>query len=264
VPADLDPLTSPVPVEVPLDAAPLVRVVAQVRFPLVVAIDQQDFIGPFQEAVRAEYPVLRHERTHGLLVTLDGVPPAKPQTAWRFSDLEGHWRVSLTPEFLALETTAYKSRTDFLERLRTVLLALDKHVDPKLVDRLGVRYVDRVSGSDVGDITKLVREEVRGITGTSVSAHVQHALTETLFAIGDRRVLTRWGRLPPGGTTDPGAIEPIDEPSWILDLDMFSTEAFPFDVERLIREADEFAQRLYALFRWAVTNDFLIRYGGKT
>lgn len=260
---DFDPLTSEIPSEVALENAPLVRVVAQVRFPLVVAIDQREFIGPFQEAVRAEYPVLRQEKTHGLLLTSEGVGSAKSQTAWRFSDLKGEWRVSLAPEFLALETTAYKSRTDFLKRLRSVLLALEAHVDPKLVDRLGIRYVDRISGADVDDIAKLVRQEVRGITGTQAATHIQHALTETLFAMGGHRVLTRWGRLPPGVTTDPGVIEPIDAPSWILDLDMFSTEAFPFEVDRLLGEADEFTQRLYAFFRWAVTNEFLSRYGAK-
>src|SRR5580658_5911796 len=62
-----DPLVAPPPQEVPLAHAPLVRVIAQVRFPLVVAVEQRDFIAPFQETIRARYPVLRQEQTQGFV-----------------------------------------------------------------------------------------------------------------------------------------------------------------------------------------------------
>lgn len=258
-----DPLVAPPPTEVPLPNAPLVRVIAQVRFPLVVAIEQRDFVAPFQEAVRAKYPVLRQEQTQGLVMSPTGVAPVAAQTAWRFSDIEGHWRVSLTPDFLALETTSYASRSDFLERLREVIDALDEHVEPKLVDRLGVRYIDRIARDAVKDIATLVRPEVRGIVGTPAASRVVHAISESMFTLDGTHVLARWGCLPPGATVDPAAIEPTDELSWILDLDMFSTSPMPFSVERVLEEARRFAERIYTFFRWAVTDDFLRRYGGK-
>jgi uncharacterized protein (TIGR04255 family) len=258
-----DPLVAPPPTEVPLANAPLVRVIAQVRFPLVVAVEQREFIAPFQEAVRAKYPVLRQEQAQGVLLSPAGLAHVPAQTAWRFSDVEGHWRASLTPDFLALETTSYTSRSDFLSRLREVVVALDEHVEPKLVDRLGVRYVDRIAGDAVNEIAKLVRPEVRGIAGTAAGSHALHALSESMFALDSARVLARWGRLPAGSTVDPTAIEPINELSWILDLDMFSASPVPFSVDRVIRDATQFAERIYTFFRWAVTNDFLRRYGGK-
>ena len=76
------------------------------------------------------------------------------------------------------------------------------------------------------------------------------------------RVLARWGCLPPGATVDPSAIEPAKEKSWILDLDMFSTTPVPFAVDRVVAEAQRYAERIYTVFRWAVTDDFLARYGG--
>ena len=257
-----DPLVSPPPAEVPLANAPLVRVIAQVRFPLVVAVEQREFIAPFQEAVRARYPVLRQEQTQGVLLSPAGVAPVPAQTAWRFSDVEGHWRVSLTPDFLALETTSYTSRSDFLSRLREIVAALDEQVEPKLVDRLGLRYVDRIVGEAVNEIAKLVRPEVRGIAGTAAGSHALHALSESMFAVDGARVLARWGRLPAGATVDPAAIEPTNELSWILDLDMFSASPVPFSVDRVVQDATRFAERIYTFFRWAVTNDFLRRYGG--
>ena len=260
--AIVDPLVAPPPAEVPLKDAPLVRVIAQVRFPEILAVEQRDFVAPFQEALRATYPVLRQEQTQGLLLSPAGIAPAKPQIAWRFGDVDGHWRVSLTPEFLALETTKYTSRSDFFGRLRAVVEALAEHLEPKLIDRFGVRYIDRITGAAVDDIASLVRAEVRGITGTAAAEHAAHALSESMFELPDARVLARWGRLPAGATVDPAAIEPAQEKSWILDLDMFSAGPVLFAVDRVLADAQRYAERIYTIFRWAVTDDFLRRYGG--
>jgi len=258
-----DPLVASAPPEVLLKNAPLVRVLTQLRFPEVLSVEQRDFVAPFQEAVRSTYPVLRQEQTQGILLGPAGIAPVKPQTVWRFSDADGHWRVSLAPGFLALETTKYVSRADFFGRLRVVTEALGKHVQPGQIDRLGVRYIDRITGGAVDEIGTLVRPEVRGITGTVAETQAAHALSESLFVLPDARVLARWGRLPPGGTVDPAAMEPVEEKSWILDLDMFSAAAMPFVVDRIVADAERYAVRLYTIFRWAVTDDFLRRYGGK-
>jgi uncharacterized protein (TIGR04255 family) len=260
--AIVDPLVVSPPAEVPLKNAPLVRVIAQLRFPEILSVEQRDFVAPFQEAIRSTYSVLRQEQTHGILLGPEAVAPAKPQVAWRFSDTAGQWRVSLTPEFLALETTKYTSRGDFFARLKLLAEALGEHVEPVQLDRLGVRYIDRITGDAMDDIAKLVRAEVRGITGTVAATHALHALSESVFELPDARVLARWGCLPPGSTVDPAAIEPAKERSWILDLDMFSTTPMPFGVDHVVAEAQHYAERIYTIFRWAVTDEFLVRFGG--
>ena len=257
-----DPATLAPVAEIELRNAPLVRVLAQVRFPLIVAIEQREFIAPFQEAIRREYPSLRQEVTQGMVIGPGVVAPAAPQRAWRFTDIDVQWRVTLAPDFLALETTAYTSRSEFFAKLRSVLELLDDHVGPKVVDRLGVRYIDRISGESLDQIASLVRSEVRGITGTRAAVHLQHALTESVFLVEKAQLLARWGLLPAGATVDPGAIEPIDVPSWILDLDMFTTKSFPFNVDRVVTDGRAFAERIYTFFRWAVTDDFVRHYGG--
>ncbi len=258
-----NPFVGPAPPEIPLTDAPLVRVIAQVRFPEILAIEQREFVAPFQEAIRSKYPVLRQEQTQGVLVGPGGISPVKAKTAWRFSDLEKQWRVSLTPEFVALETTKYTSRSDFISRLRDVLGAFDDRVEPKLVDRLGIRYIDRITGQAVDDISTLVRPEIGGISGTLLAAHVVHALSETMFELDGARFVARWGRLEPGKTIDPSAIEPTDEKSWILDLDMFSATAVSFTVDQVVEDARRYAEQIHKFFRWAVKDDFLRRYGGK-
>jgi uncharacterized protein (TIGR04255 family) len=258
-----DPLVSPPPAEVPLTNAPLVRVIAQLRFPEILSVEQGDFVAPFQEAIRATYGVLRKEQTLGFVMGPSGPLPGKPQLAWRFTDTDGNWRVSLTPEFLALETTKYTSRSDFLRRLQLVVAAVVEHIAPSQIDRLGVRYIDRITGADVDDLNKLVRPEVCGISGTNAAGHAVHSLSESVFTLPEAGVTARWGRIPPGATVDPAAVEPVDEKSWILDLDMYSSRPMPFVVKDVLAKAESYSERIYAIFRWAVTKDFLVRFGGK-
>jgi len=178
-----NPLAGTPPKEMPLRDAPLVRVIGQARFPLIAAIGQQDSIAPFQAAIGTHYPVLRREQTQGLVIGPAGITQSPQQTAWRFHSMDAQWRVSVAADFIALETTAYVSRKDFLHRFEAVLRAADLHIKPSQIDRLGLRYIDRITGDALTSIENLVRPEIRGITGSEVSEHIQHALTEAVFHV---------------------------------------------------------------------------------
>ncbi len=244
----------------------LVTSIAQVRFPQVLSIEKRDFVAPFQEAIRDQYPVLRAEHTQALVVGLPGASPMQPPIViWRFTDVEGNWKASLAPDFAAIETTAYKSRRDFFERFATIVQALAEYVSPRIVDRLGVRYIDRITGAAVNDISKLVRPEILGVVATTAAKYARLSLSENRFAVPEpaAQLVARWGLLPEGATVDRAAIEPLTEPSWILDLDMFRTEPRAFDPAEVVTDALSYAERTYAFFRWVVTDDFLRLYGGK-
>lgn len=262
--AILNPLASRLLKEVPLPNAPLVLVIGQVRFSPLLSVQLQEFIAPFQEAIRSDYPILRPERTQGITVGPQGVVAGQEQIAWRFWDAEGLWRVSITPEFIALEATAYTSRGDFLNRLAFVLGACAEHIKPTLVQRLGVRYIDRLTDNALVDIGKLVRKEVLGIVALPFSGNVDYSITQTMFSLpkSKEQILARWGKIPAGFTADPSAIEPIDKPSWVLDVDMFCAEERSFTPSEIVSRARHFTERLYAIFRWAVTDQFLHYFGG--
>ncbi|MBW2703776.1 MAG: TIGR04255 family protein [Deltaproteobacteria bacterium] len=262
--SEYNPITGSPPEEVPLKNAPLVRVIIQVRFPVIASIVRRDFIGPFQEAIRATYPILNQEKVMGIVVGPRGGTAAPEETIWRFAEEAGNWRVSLAPNFVALETSSYTSRSDFIGKFKAVAEALNEHIDPRIAARLGMRYIDRITDPNMDDIENLVRKEMLGILSTSMFEHIQHSLSETVFAFpnSDNKLLARWGCVPPKGTVDPNAIEPVDQKSWILDLDMFNDQQRPFDPNALASEAHVFAERLYTFFRWAVKKEFLKRYGG--
>lgn len=176
--------------------------------------------------------------------------------------------MTLAPDFLALDTTRYSSRDDFMRRWEVVLRALKDQVDPKVVDRLGIRYIDRVSGQDLTELPRLVRPEVAGILGSSLAEHARHAISEHVFVLpeDEGQATVRWGLLPAQSTVDPGGLDPIDEPSWILDTDAF--QSFPagdqeLSVDSVVERARGFAERIYSIFRWTVTDEFLRRYGGE-
>ena len=259
-----NPFTEPPPAEITLREAPLVRVIMQVRFPPVFSIEKQDFIAPFQEEIRRDYPVLRPEHKTGIVIDKTGVTESKTSQIWRFHSIDKLWCVSLSSDFLALDTTRYESRTDFINRFEKLLKALQKNIEPQVIDRLGVRYIDRITGANLkDDLPELVRTEVSGILSSSIKEHLNHAISENLFTLpGDAGYLkARWGFIPPGSTIDPAVIELSDKNSWLLDLDAFFTESQPFDVKSVTNQARKFSEQIYSFFRWSVTDVFLTRYG---
>lgn len=262
---NFNPLTAPPPEEVPLKDAPLIRVIAQVRFPPILSIEKKDFVGSFQEAIREKYPILQPEQTQTFVFgPQDAVQPTS-QLTWRFIDTADSWRVSLAPDFIALETTAYSSRHDFLERLESLLTALKEGFEPQVIERFGLRYIDRLVGQNLQDIALLVKPEISGMMASEFRRDIHRSINESLFVIpgGDEKILARWGFMPAGATFDPNAIEPIVEPSWILDLDMSLSKKREFSIEVLMSEGQHFAERIYTFFRWAVEDDFLRRFGGQ-
>lgn len=250
--------------EVTLKDAPLVRVLTQLRFPKILSIPKEEFVAPFQEAIREEYPVLRLEEGQEVLFGSGGVE-ARAIKVWRFHDLQENWRVSLGTDFLALETTAYTSRSDFVGRFARVAQALKDHIDPKTVDRLGVRYIDRIHGDALSNIDAFVRPEMAGILSTNLGDFAQQSISETFLRVPDApwAMSVRWGKLPAGATLDPNVLEPIEADSWILDLDVFQQESRSLEVAELTSQAEHFAERVYTFFRWVVTDNFLVHYGGK-
>ena len=218
--------------EVPLPRSPLVKVVAQVQFPPILSISDQKKVAAVQELLRDIYAYLGEHQVHHVTIPPGGEPNVSRDQIWRFSDdvNEPRWRVSLGVGFVALETSNYTSRDDFLDRFRTVVAAVEEVFSPPEAARLGLRYVDRLSGEAMGRIQELVRHEALGILGPAVACSpalgdsVIHLMADAQFAAqGNARIQGRWGQVPPGVTYDPNVIEPIDETSWCLDFDMFTT-----------------------------------------
>lgn len=260
-----NPLTMPLPGEVPLPEAPLDKVITQIRFPTILSIEKGDFVAPFQEAVRSEYPILKSEQIQTLAAGAQGLSHTSVQSIWRFHDTPARkWTLSLASNFLALETSEYTSRTDFLGRLERILRGLAEHIKPGTVDRVGVRYIDRIKGEPYKKIKNLIRPEILGVALTPAESSLGLFISSAVFRYpeSDFQLVGRWGKIPEGLAADPALIPSINQPSWILDLDMFSEVSRPFEEKQILEEAKTFCEKIYVFFRWAVTEEFLQYYGG--
>jgi uncharacterized protein (TIGR04255 family) len=253
--------------EVPLRHAPLVSVIAQVRFPPVMSIQADPgFVAPFQEALRSDYPIMRQERQLQVLIGPTGGLPQDAGVILRFEqqDLDS-WQVTLAPTFVSLSAKCYSRRSDFLARLTVILHSLESWLGPKVCDRIGVRYVDRLHGEQLTQLSKLIRPEVLGMGGVAPNEGVEvvHTLADALFRLDDTSELrSRWGLLPARATYDPG-IEPVNETSWVLDLDHYTAGQEDFDLATITNKAATFCDRIYRFFRWSVTDDFLDTFGAE-
>jgi uncharacterized protein (TIGR04255 family) len=263
------PFGTPVP-EVPLPRAPLVLVVVQARFDRVASIANEEFIAGFQEAIRDIYPVMHREQQAGIVLTSDGritpMTPSEGGIVWRFDERPEGWQVALAPDFVALSTREYTSRTDLLERLGVVLEAAAAQLRLRFCDRLGVRYVDRITDPELlARIDELVRTQALGAARVDLGhdeVTQTHHFVDALYRLpAGVELHCRWGLLPGKATFDPG-VEAAEEPSWVLDLDAYVTEQ-AFDPATLRATTEELSQRIYRFFRWTVSPEFLRLHGGE-
>lgn len=268
--AEPTPLATGIPAEVPLPEAPLVRVIAQIRFPPILSIRKEDSVADFQEALRTDYPHLQRNEVRNIDIRPGQDPSVSEAVIWRLADRQepATWRVSLGVDFVALETWRYSSRQDFLGRLRTVLASVEARFRPAEAQRVGLRYIDRLEGEAVDRIGDLVQGNILGILQPGIGQFeplreaTVHSMTQVQLQAEEGMIQGRWGNMPPNATYDPETLQPAGKPSWVLDLDMFSPHASPFRSEELVATTGAFAERIYSVFRLMVTDEFLKFYGG--
>lgn len=250
------PASGPIPATVPLRPPPLELVLVQVRFAPVLSVVQDEFFGAFQQELLEDYPLTTKEQE----VVINADMAARATDLWRMQDNEGNWRVTLTAGFVAFETRDYPGKDPFFERLRRVLEAVERHVRPPRVERIGVRYVCRLEDApDLARLDELVRPEVVGVA-LSGDDQPTLALTQCSYDLGDATLGARFGLLPAGLLVEP-TLRPAEGPSWILDVDVFDERKRPFEAESLAAEALDYSRRQYRFFRWAIQPEFLRRFG---
>ena len=186
-----------------------------------------------------------------------------PGNVWCFFDADRQWRLILNNNSVSLDTTNYESRKSFISQLTNVISAVEAAFDPQIALRLGLRFIDRVVGDPLEEIDSLVLSEMMGIANTSYRPHVRHSMTEALVAIEEGEMLLRWGLLSANATIQPGVLDPVSQPSWILDIDVYSSEQRKFEIEPLRAAFVALAERAYSVFRHMTTKQFLTTYGAR-
>ena len=259
-----NPFVGPVPKTVHLPNTPLTSVLVQVRFPEIFSIAKTEFIADFQESIRADYP-LHHLDQNPILELNNNSVRQGLIPNWRFFDKTRQWRLSLTTSFVSLETRAYQSRLDFTQRIETVMHALSATIKPGMTTRIGVRYVDRIHGPRLEQLSRFVRPEILGLYIRDHQENLNRTLNEIVCETDIGSMTSRWGYVPANQTHEPELMPPISVPSWFLDIDAYNEFAQPeaFDADEIKSRVMKLATRTYGFFRWAVNNEFLKACGGK-
>lgn len=249
--------------EITLDPAPLVRVLAQLRFPQVASIVHESYMAPFQERLRGVYPLLRVENNVEALLGPEGFVQQSTSKVWRLQDIDERWSVILASSFISLETTAYVSRDDFLNRFREVLDAFDAMAEPRpaaVYERLGVRYVNMLTGEDAtSKLQGYIRPEMYGPLAIDMRDGMEFLANTGMahFKLDGPQMQARWAKLPPNAIAIPD-VQAVSEPSWMLDIDVFFDGQAPFDPAAVADSARHAATHAYRFFRWVMVEETFI------
>jgi uncharacterized protein (TIGR04255 family) len=255
--------------EVHLVDAPLARVLTQVRYSRTPAL-----VSPAGEAQLAEalgrYPVRRQGVAQAVVVQIgpQGIaqaPPSPTSQILTFSEPQERWKVTVSDTSLSIETSEYDTRDDFCQRALEVFEAVAAVDLPPVVDRIGVRYIDRLVGDALGRVGDYLHPSLIGLTGaieTSDLEVVQSVTQSRIRAMSNELLTINSGLVPAGAIVDP-VVPALNEPSWLLDIDVATIaggQAFePSEVAALVRG---FAEHAYIFFRFATTDEFLNDFGG--
>jgi uncharacterized protein (TIGR04255 family) len=189
------------------------------------------------------------------------------QRIWSLLSRDERWRFTISENFLALETLQYSTRDEFIGRLEQAMREVFGVVEPPYFERLGIRYVDRVSDVELinGDLKSMIRNEMVGGLGADLPPEsvLRHSISDTLFKGEDRSVQVRCGVLPAGVAVFDLEIPPTEHVSWFLDIDSYIEEKVTITSSEIISKLHVLADGAYRMFRWVVNEDFLNHFGAE-
>jgi uncharacterized protein (TIGR04255 family) len=257
--------------EVHLHHAPLAKVLMQVQYsraPQLVTDAAESIIAD----ALGRYPVRRRQVVAGTLpsVVINGQPLQLPAgvsagTVLLYSEPSDSWQVTVTETSVSLETTDYSTRDDFCDRASEVFQAIATVALPPVVDRVGLRYINRLTGERLSRVSEFAIPQLHGLHGrVEQPLVVQHSVTDSLIEISEtERLQVRSGLLPAGAGFDP-ALPVLPQPGWVLDMDVYTIQGgFVFDTDDLTIRLRRYAETVYAFFRFATTDAFQDEHRGE-
>lgn len=226
-----------------LRRSPLIFVLAQVQFQPLLAM--KDRMPTLQESLRKIGYLKLNQRE----VTVTRQDPQNNEVTkesisqWEFVDRSNRNSVLVDKHFVNLQCTNYEVFESFMGKWKEVLEIFNRHVEPDLVTRLGLRYVDLILPSEGKTVDDYVAEGLRGfqvnkgedrqayffesIINTGVNQLFIHRYAEAKHGIGFPPDLL------PLNLTTPHPVR-RDSPFGLLDMDHMLTQEQDFDVSELL------------------------------
>ncbi len=251
--------------------APLVHVLAEIRFSPVLSIEK--YVPAIQDALRElGYPRLIEGTVQTVTVMAEAPPQVSIRPQWAFLQAEKTAGAVLSESSLVLHTTRYSTVEPFLESLHRVAAVLSEVVRIDLVERIGMRYIDRIPPDEDGDLGPFV---IPGLVGFPMDdmGGIGALWTETVGRTPEGVLVVRSMLLPSGQVVPPDLdmapvvyppVERHDTVALALDFDHYTlleAEVFPFDAELVVQHARKLHAALRRAFDVAVTPYAIERWG---
>ncbi|NMO01767.1 TIGR04255 family protein [Gordonia sp. TBRC 11910] len=265
-----NPFAAKEPGNIPLPKAPLLRTIAQVRFPQMAkfASNEDGVATAIAGALADDYPLIEAGREVAVTLTPDGMSQSNPSSRlWRLTSADGSRQVSFGATFLSVDSTTYTHRSEFAQWVDGAWEALAAEIPIPYITRLGVRYINQLTDQKHLDrLSELFRPAVLGVAMAEKddAAQLASSITETQYQLADgARFTARYGLLPKGTVIDT-ASSPYDYPTCVFDTDSYREfDAGAKQPDNLVDEVKDLALNGYRFFRWSVTDDFLSAFGGE-
>lgn len=235
--------------------APLALVLAQIRWPEHgrFARDFKSLALDFGDKL-SDFPLYNEITESGIQITPEGVTPIPGETAYQWRTIDDVWTINLTKNFVSIYCIQHKNY-GFAELQRyTNLVAelLESSLNVRSIDRVGLRYVNRVSDPSVlQELGSIFSSEVLGYAQLTVLPGVTPVsnISQGAYQVEDVLLQARSGMLAPGQTIDP-AIPSVNHPSWVLDIDASIEKRrvfYPNDLESALGKLADTAYDFFKL-----------------
>lgn len=235
--------------------AQLDLVLCQVRHERNVAVSDANRALAVHDRINEYYPQVAEFTAQEITVASgpagSAITTPSESRGWKFQDASDEWRVVLMPDFLTLETSAYTNWSQFRSRMEVLLLAVHEELRPRLEQRLGLRYIDRLTWPVVDEPSGWKRWIEPSLLGPILHQAFGPAVRqcEQLLDLdgGNGMVVRLRHGLQPSPDTDSWA--------YVLDHDCSVTTGSRFDPDSLMTGADALHTLILQVFQAAITED---------
>lgn len=244
-----------------LARSPLVFVLAQVRFPSVLKMD--DHVAEIQDRLRtAGFPKFIKEESHQFVFG----PEIKTERGfrWVFLNRKTTEAVVLTQDFVIYETTTYTEFDDFVGQFSSVIDVIGPQAKIDFGERIGLRFVDLIRHLDGNEPNWFLKECLRGLEADNFGASTckNQSIATAMVSHGELFIRSFESSgpafMPPDLKSTRLSFDLTlgdDETYRILDFDHISKQEFDFESDVITTRLWELHEYIGRAFRSAVTEE---------
>ena len=237
---------------------PLIEVVCQLRFPPILKISHQEPV-EFQDEIRFRYPLFETTKAQVpsdilKIVQQFGLPlPLQTDTAYSFKSEDQRWSLSITKDFIALNTSSYERYEQFKQRFEEALEIFERIYKPSFYTRVGLRYQDLIIRSKLGiedkNWSELIAKHIASeLHDPELSSSIRTIMKNLVLKTENGQI-----NLNHGLVTVKEAQENSDEIAYLFDADFYIEQKIEGNGD-VWNALNQFNQSAGRLFRWSITD----------